>query len=101
MVFLTQNAGNPELTGMKAVARARKLGKMYRSLAPKEKKTLFAIAARTPVPKRKPKLPRKKVVTGYMRFVRREFPKVRGKTPSDKLRTLAKRWQQLKKKSSN
>ena len=95
VVFLRQTKGKFPMSQFADIkARAKAIGKAYRGLSAGEKSKLAAVAAKTALPKRKPKAPRK--AGAYAKFVKANYSKVKSVAPAKRLAALAKLWKQRK-----
>ncbi len=89
-IFLKQNKGNAELAGLPALARAKKMGKLYRALKPSELASLKAKAATTTFKRRGPKVRKPRKANHWALFVKKHYSKVTQLPFLKRLSALAK-----------
>ena len=88
--FIKEKSKSKTLSGLSFEDRGRKLGQLYKALTPREKKDLASRAKKTNYTK--PAAKPRRVRSPYLQFVKTQLPKVRGGSPTDRLKKVAKMW---------
>ena len=86
-LFLTESKKIRSLQGLQGPARAEATWKLFRKLSSSDLSGLTRRAAKTAHPKHRPRLP----LTQFNKFVRTQFPKVKGDNVQ-RFQAIAKLW---------